>query len=110
MDQLNVHELRQIAVCQGLREPPARRADLELAIVRTLSDPHWVRDQVAAAPAEIAAPILALAQPAADEAELMDENEFFYQLNRAGPRLAAPGGFSRQAGGLPMGSRTRTCC
>lgn len=93
MEQLNVHELRQIAVCQGLREPPARRADLELAIVRTLSDPNWVRDQVAAAPAEIAAPILALAQPAADEAELMDEDEFFYQLNRAGRGSRLPEAF-----------------
>lgn len=83
---LTVHDLRQLAVRQGTRTPPTLRAELELAVAEKLSDPHWVRDQVAQAPAHIAAPILALAQPGGIEAVAAGRDELHRQLRRGGAR------------------------
>jgi Helicase conserved C-terminal domain len=98
LQTLTIHELRQIAVCQGLRTPPSQRADLERAVAQRLSDPQWVRDRVAEASPEISAPIIELAQPDADDPQVLDDDELYYQMRRGGRGSAAFDAFlARQA-------------
>jgi hypothetical protein len=78
----NVHELRQLALRQGLRTPPTRRADLQQAVADKLSDPSWVREQVDQAVPEVASAIIALAQPGAAERTAQEREELYHQLRR----------------------------
>ena len=64
---LNVQDMRKVALKLGVSDPPTRRGELEDILEKWLSDSRKVRALVASAPDEVAAVLVALADPSPTE-------------------------------------------
>ncbi len=105
---LQTSTLRNMAKIQGVSPLPAGRLDLETAIARNLSDTSWVTKQPAQAPPGFAAPLLELARHRSIDAEVIDDDDYWYYLRQTPRDSAAHSAFLlkqdayRWAGGLGL--------
>jgi hypothetical protein len=76
LEPLTITQLREMSAGQGQPKALGSREDLVALLKATLSDPHWVREQVRSSGSDVCEPLLALAKGATVLAEASDFSDY----------------------------------